>query len=180
MKRFLALPVFAALSVLLTSGARELSVRLEENPRALMLLQRNRQLIQDLVHGGISLAGEADALKRAAYCNSLAKRLAGEIQQAATEREHTRITEMGDHLHALLKRGVAANLTLDRLGTNLGSAREVQIRRVGEDVKNLTKPLESLLAGVGKTDLGELRRTLRTIHDAQVEVEMTVKKRNGR
>jgi hypothetical protein len=183
MNRLWPSPALVALSVMLTTGRELQAPQLEENPRAVLLLQRNRALILELVDGGIALASAEDALVRADFCSSLAARMAKEIGEAATGRDNSRITEMGDHLEALLKRGVAANLTVDRLGTNLGSVRENQIRRVSKEVKNLnelTKPLEVLLDGAAKSELGDLRRTLQSIHEAQQEVEMTVTRRNVR
>jgi hypothetical protein len=137
-------------------------------------LQRNRELIQDLVRSGLSLAGEGDPLKRADYCNGLAKRLAGEIRQAAEHQEIYRAAELGDHFCDVLKGGVIPNLSTVRLHMDPGSAGEIELRRVAGATVELTAPLEDLLVRLGTSEPGDLKRLLRTIRTTRGEVEKTI------
>jgi hypothetical protein len=173
---FPAAPLLATVLLTLPTERARTILSLEDDPRAVWLLRRNRDLISLLVNSGIALASEEDGLKRADQCGGLAKQLVGEIRQAAVDLDDARVLELGDHLNALLKRGIAPNLTIERLGTNLGSARDMQIRRVGAQVKELANPLEALVAN--KADLGALRLVLQFIHDGQAEVEFVLKRRH--
>lgn len=139
-------------------------------------LHRNRKLIEALILNGLSLAAEDDPLKRADTCNELAARFAGEIQQAATERDNGRAVELGDHLYSLLRQGVAGNLRTARRLIPLSSTDEWKIHQVGNRVSIITAPLEGLLQETSSTEAGELRRVLQKIRDARVEVEKTRQK----
>jgi hypothetical protein len=139
-------------------------------------LHRNRDLIQALVRGGLSLAAEDDPVKRADSCNELAVRFAGEIRQAATQRDAVRAVELGDHLYALLKQGVAFNLSIARRLTPPGSAHELEINRVGGRVPQITEPLEKLLQNPDGVDPREWKHVLKRLQDARWEVEKAWKK----
>jgi hypothetical protein len=138
-------------------------------------LHRNRPLIEACVASGLSLAAEEDPLKRADCCNSLAQRLAKELQQAAQSREANRATELGEHLHSLVKRGVAANLLTVRRLTPTGSARESDIRRVGDRFTEFLRPLEDFLARTAKSDEQDLRDVHQTVRAARTAVELALK-----
>src|SRR5262249_2223551 len=49
--------------------------------------QRDREVVQTLVDGGLKLAAEPDPLKRAEHCNRMADGLAREIRQAGPEKQ---------------------------------------------------------------------------------------------
>jgi hypothetical protein len=173
MNRYLFLPALTALLLAALAGAQD-PPSPAEGVADFGRLERNRALIQELVHSGLSLAGEGDPLKRADTCNGLAKRLAGEIRQAAEHQDIDRATELGDHFCSLLKGGVLPNLSTVRLHMDPGSAGEAELRRVGAETVELTTPLEDLLGRVGTSDPGDLKRLLRSIRTARGEVEKTI------
>jgi hypothetical protein len=111
--------------------------------------QRNRELVKVLVDSVLHLADENDDLKRADQCAGLAGHLAGEIRQAARQREGARIAELGQHLQTLLEQGVAGNLTRARDAATSGTSLEQQLKKLQERTANVVGPLED-----------ELRRSL--------------------
>jgi hypothetical protein len=175
MKRFPILTIPVALALAVLAAAQDPAGPADEAAR-LGQLRRNRALIQDLVASGLSLAAEEDPLKRADSCHGLAQCVVGEIRQAAAQQEHDRAVELSDHLHALLKLGVAGNLRTVRLESSPSSTREVEVQRVGAQVRELVAPLEELL-GELEPDAGELRRVLRNVREARAEVEKALKVR---
>jgi hypothetical protein len=176
MKHHLLPPLLTAAVLAALAGAQSPSPKTDEIGR-LQQLTRNRGLIQELVKHGLSLAAENDALKRADCCNGLARHLAQEIQQAAELHDVRRAAELGDHLCSLLSGGVAPNLTTVRVRTPLGSAGDIEMRRVGEDTRELTEPLEDLLGSVVQAEPGDLKRLLHSIRKARGEVENALKTR---
>jgi hypothetical protein len=150
----------------------------QSDSRRIKQLHRNRSLIQALVDGGLYLAAEKDPLKRADCCNGLAKRFVGEIRQAALTRDVTRAEEMGLHLKELLTRGVAGNLTIVRDQTPLGSAREQDMRRLTNQIKDLTFPLEQELAQLA--DKEEVQSVLQSVREALGEVDKALKSKRPR
>jgi hypothetical protein len=144
----------------------------QPDARRFLQLHRNRVLIQAAVDSGLSLAVERDPLKRADTCNGLAQRFAGEIRQAAMNREGDRAAEMGLHFHVLIKRGVAGNLTAVRGQTPVGSAREDEMRRVRDQVRAITRPLlDELRQNLGKGDQDDLQDVVKRIYEARDEVD---------
>ena len=176
MKRFLMLPLFAPLFWVALAGAQPPPSDADE-PGVVRHLHRNRHLIRALVQGGLSLAREQDALRRADYCNGLARSVVGEIRQAADVQDNGRAIELGDHLQALLKLGVAGNLTSVRLVTPPGSTREIEMRRVSHQMNELTEPLQGLLEKLAPPDEEDLGRILTGLREARVEVEAVLKSR---
>src|SRR5262245_19162694 len=102
-------PLLVAVAVVCAEdrAARPLSERARQ-------VQRDRELIEELVNLGLRLADDQDALKRAGHCSGTAERFAREISAAATNREDSRALEMGLHFRDLLQRGVADNLRTAR------------------------------------------------------------------
>jgi hypothetical protein len=170
MKRFLIVPVLVPVLLVALVRAGDSS-----DPDDSDRLHRNRHLVQVLVTSGLSLAQEEDALRRADFCNALASSVVREIHQAAELQDSSRAVELSEHLQALLKRGVASNLTSVRLVTPPGSTRELEMRRVSQQMKELTGPLERLLKGAVPADLEDLGRILTGLHEAQSEVETVLK-----
>lgn len=139
----------------------------------LVQLRQNFLLVGALVESGLSLAfieGQAH-LQRANCCNLLAKRLAGEIQQAAQTRQGFRAAEMGKHLHDLLTRGVASNLSYLRQSTPLGSVSERDLNVVGGWVEDITGPLVKQVASLRDTDDRNMKVALDAIQGGQSEVK---------
>jgi hypothetical protein len=135
-------------------------------------LQRNYKLIEALVHGGLRLAEEGDALKRAEQCNGVAERLAHEIWQAAECRESARVTELGEHLCALLQYGVAVNLNLARKRIANNSNLAKSLEQISQRSAQLIQPLEEQLLRAGDpADKQEVEQVLRALQDGRTEVE---------
>jgi len=136
------------------------------------LFQRNRDLIQTLVQGGLRLAAADDALQRAECCSSVAEHLATAIQQAALNQEKARVAELGLHLRALLETGVAANLSTARSQIPIGSTLEKNLREVRDRTAHLVEPLEDhLLRVVDAEDQEGIRHTLNALQVGRTEVE---------
>jgi hypothetical protein len=142
-------------------------------------LQRNRSLIRDLVQSGLQLAAEEDPLVRADHCHALAERVIDEIKSSASESELDRAVQLSEHLNSVLKLGIASNLRIVRFESSPSSTREIDVQRVGSQVRDLMEPLEEFLRGHG-ADGAELRRALRGIRDGQAEVEKVIQVRTPR
>jgi hypothetical protein len=142
-------------------------------PERILQAQRNEKLVDTLVTGGLDLARAPDRLARAKCCNELARSLAAEIKQAAEDHDGDRAVELGRHLQALLKNGVAANLVKERASVPQGSAREPELRQVSEDSTGITAPLIDDLPGVMKENPGALTEVLQMIKDAQASFPPT-------
>lgn len=135
-------------------------------------LKRNRDLIADLVDGGVRLVREDEPIKRANSCRGMAQRLASEIRQAARNRDSARAVEMGQHFRDLLTGGIAQNVATVRPTVQGGSMLERDMKQVGEWVNALTAPLEDQLARAGDADM---RNALDAIHGGRTEVERAIK-----
>jgi hypothetical protein len=172
----LALPILGAFVLATVAQAGGLAGSGEQH---LHQRRQNQDLIQILVDGGLQLAGERDPLKRAEYCTNLAGSLVREIEHAARGGEKDRAVELGGHLRDVLQLGVAPNLTSVRARTPLGSTREADIRRVGDEAWNVTKPLESLERDAGGPDQADWRQLLRDIRTLRADVRLEVKRTSG-
>ncbi len=139
------------------------------------LFQRNHELIQTLVRGGLRLAGAEDALQRAECCSGVAEHLATEIQRAVRSQEKKRVTELGAHLSALLETGVAANLSTARKQIPIGSTLERSLREVRDRTAHLVEPLEEqLLNATDVEDEQGIRHTLKALQLGRSEVEKAI------
>jgi hypothetical protein len=166
----LLLAVFVTALVPL-AGAQDPVPRPDTAARA-RLFQRNRDLIQTLVQGGLRLAAADDALQRAECCSRVAEHLATEMQQAALNHEEARIAELGVHLGALLETGVAANLSTARKQIPVGSTLERNLREVRDRTAQFVEPLEEQLLRVNDPDDRQgVRHTLRALQVGRTEVE---------
>jgi hypothetical protein len=134
------------------------------------LFQRDRELIQTLVEGGLRLAAAEDALERAECCSGVAERLATALQQAAVNDEKARLIELGVHLRALLESGVAANLSTARRQIPVGSTLEKNLRAVRDRTAHLIEPLEVQLLGVIDPE-ETIQHTLEALQVGRTEVE---------
>jgi hypothetical protein len=141
-------------------------------------VQRDRELIEELVNLGLRLADDEDALKRADHCSGAAERFAREIRAAATNREDSRALEMGRHLNDLLQRGVADNLRTAREQIPVGSAEEQTLREVQHHTGEVVLPLQDQLRELRKSDKSrDLQDTLSTIGAAWSVVEKATRPR---
>jgi hypothetical protein len=75
------------------------------------LFRRNRTLIEQVVQGGLWLAAEKDPVRCAELCANLAEGVAAEMRDALQQKESSRAADLGQHIGALLKQGVAANVS---------------------------------------------------------------------
>jgi hypothetical protein len=144
-------------------------------PQRVKRFQRDRQLIETLVQGGLHLAGTEDPLQRADYCNKVAARLAAEVEQAAQDQEKARLAELTQYLHALLEEGVAANLDTARSRIPTGSAAEKRLQAIRDRAAGLILPLQEQLEFLpDPEDQEAIRHTLKALREGQRETE-----RNG-
>jgi hypothetical protein len=141
-----------------------------DEPARVKQFARNRELIEVMIAGGLKMAVEKDALRRADQCNELARRLAGEVHDAIDAGENDRAIEMGGHLEAMLLRGVAANLAAAGALTGASRPTEPELRRVRQDALDLVAPVERLFEGV-HPEQEELRRVLVAVHNARLRVD---------
>jgi hypothetical protein len=164
MKRYFALSLLMV-SLAALASADEGSTT--PGPARILQAQRNQKLVDKLVDGGIDLARAADRVERAKCCNELARSLAEEIKQAADDHDGDRAVELGRHLQALLKNGVAANLVKERSQVPQGSARESELRQVRDDSTGITAPLLTNLPETMKENPAALAEVLQAVQEAQ-------------
>lgn len=151
-----------------------IAARPAADAKRIQQLKRNRNLIVDLVDGGLQLSREDEPIKRANSCQNLARRLANEIRQAVNRRESARAAEMGQHLRDLLTGGIAQNVNIVRPKVQVGSMLERDMKQVGDWVTSVTSALEDQLASASPAD-ADLRFTLDAIHGGRTEVEKAIK-----
>ncbi len=163
MKRNVSLALLMiGLAALATAGETS-----SPGPERILQAQRNQKLVDKLVDGGLKLAREDDRVKRAEYCNNLAKNLVEEIRQAADDHDGDRVVELGRHLQALLKNGVAGNLSKERSQVPSGSAREKDLESVKGKSEEITGRLMTDLAEVMKDSPGPLKQLLDLIQETK-------------
>jgi hypothetical protein len=143
-------------------------------------LRRNLSLIDRLVDGSLTLAGEDDPLKRAGHCSELAYYLAEEVRTATGRREAPRVVELGRHLHRLLEVGVGDNLSRARGGIPRGSAEEKRLIELRDGAARLVGDLEdSVQQAVADNpqaeDLKEMEEALEAMRNGRLGVERTLK-----
>ncbi len=173
MKRYFALSLLMV-SLAALALADEPSVA-PPGPARILQAQRNQKLVDKLVDGGLDLARAADRVERAKCCNELARSLAEEIKQAADDHDGDRAVELGRHLQALLKNGVAANLLKERTIVPQGSARESELRQVRDDSTGITAPLLTNLPETMKENPTALAEVLQAVQEAQASFAGTGK-----
>jgi hypothetical protein len=171
MKHILLLAAFFSAALVLLAGAPHPAPQLDAAARA-RFFERNRDLIQTLVEGGLRLAVTDDPLERAECCSGVAESLAAAIQQAARKQDGAHVAELGLHLRALLQTGVAANLSTARRQIPLGSMLEKNLREVRDRTAHLVEPLEEQLLHLTDREYQqEIRYTLKALQVGRTEVE---------
>ena len=168
MKRYLSLSLLMVGLAALAS-ADEPSAAPSDLGR-LWQVQRNQNLVQELVEGGLNLARTEDHLQRARYCNELATNLAEEIRQAADDHDGDRAVELGRHLQDVLQNGVAANLNKERAQVPHGSTRETEMNSVRIQTGDITDHLLKELDQILKDNPAALEQVLQAIQEAQAAV----------
>ena len=58
------------------------------------------------------------------------------------------------------------------------STRDMEMRRVGAQVKELTEPMEKKLKGIARSDGGDMWRVLQAVREARNEVEIVIEKQS--
>jgi hypothetical protein len=138
-------------------------------------LQRDRDLIRDLVEGGVKLAAEADPLKRADHCNRLADGLAREIKKAVATRDALRAAQLSEQMQLLLVRGVAGNLHVARASLEPNSPREPEFLRLGIEVAGVAKTIEDEVGNDPTLEPAKMQPTLDAVAKGRAEVEQAIK-----
>jgi hypothetical protein len=131
-------------------------------------LERNQKLLHKLVQGGVSLAKADDRLQRAQYCNDMVNSLADEIKQAAKDHDGDRALELGQHLHDLLERGVAGNLSKESRQVPGGSARMKDLKKLQNQVTKTIRELETDLQNAAAADPENMQPALEAVQHGQV------------
>jgi hypothetical protein len=134
-------------------------------------LQQNLELIERLVQSSLSLAGAADALKRAVVCGTLAKVFAHEVGLAASSRDGPRALELGGHFQEVLRRGVGENLTVARREIPVGSTRDEEMRQVGDELDAAAKPVEKALSRAAEDATPEMDEALKAVVDGRADLQ---------
>ena len=163
----------AALAVALAGSALAQDDPVDERVR---LLQRDQQLIQQLVDSGVRLAAEDDPLRRADHCNRLADRLGKEIKQAMAKKDSQRAAHFSKHMQALLVRGVAGNLaivkdSLESKGSNVD--RETELLRLSKEISKVTQDIEDEVNSHPELDRDQI--TLKAVTESKTRIEQAIK-----
>jgi hypothetical protein len=138
------------------------------------LLRRNSGLLQNVVQITITLAAANTPLNRATACGDLANCLAEEIR-GVQENEADRAIELAEYLKAVLKQGVAANLTAARPAIPSGSNDEQRLYEVQDRTAEAMRALEDFFPAHGDA-LDDLQLARRAVRDGLTEVEKAVKR----
>jgi hypothetical protein len=176
MKRCLPLLVLA---LLLPLAFAEDAPRQPTSAERVELFQRNQVLIQTLVQSGLRLAKEEEPLPRAEACGDAAQRLAEEIRQAVANHEQARLTELGQHLQALLDNGVVANLRKARRQIPAGSTYEKNLFAVRDRITAELATLEKFLAEEAEKDQELSQRLPVLVRESRAAVEKALDENNA-
>jgi hypothetical protein len=136
-------------------------------------LERDQEMIQTLVKGGLDLAGEEDALRRADYCNLIASGLAKEIKKAVAKKDAVQAALYGRHMQDMLVQGVAVNLTTAREALLPNSPGHEAIAKVGEKVADVAKSVEVEVERAA--DPENMQPALQAIADGKKQVDLAIK-----
>lgn len=117
-------------------------------------LHRDRPLIEDVLHNGLSLALQDSPLNRAETCSITAIRLTDEIVKAAREGQVDHVAELAAHLKTVLQKGLAGNLRTARADIPAGSTEEPRLRTVCQRADQVLSLLEDQLRHVDAGDEG--------------------------
>jgi hypothetical protein len=136
-------------------------------------LERDQEMIQALVKGGLDLAGEEDALKRADYCNLIASGLAREVKKAVAKKDGIQAALFGKQMQDMLVQGVAVNLSTAREALLPNSPGHQDIAKVGEKVADVAKSIEQEVERVA--DPENMQPTLQAVADGKNQVDLAIK-----
>jgi hypothetical protein len=134
-------------------------------------LQRDEDLIKTLVEGGLQLSAEEDPLTRAMQCNSMVDKLADEINGAMKANDAARATQLGDHMHQLMVKGVAANLGLARATMEANSPRAPEIARIADKATLSAKKMEDEIIRQKFIEPSKMKGTVQSLAKGRTEIE---------
>jgi hypothetical protein len=133
-------------------------------------LQRDRGLIEELVEGGLRIAAEDDAVKRAEACGGLADTFAQEVRLAAAAKDGARAADLGRDLQGLLK-GLALNLKQAHARLPADSPRAPDLERVGQRVLRAIAPAMEDLGRDADTQPEAVQEALQALTIARGELQ---------
>lgn len=135
-----ALLAFAALSGWVSGqGPRRIASEEAE------LLKLNRQLLEGMLDDAVLVADAGTQLDRAAACRRAADRLSAEMRAAARLENADRVSEIGDHLTALLTDGFLPTFSAARDHVRAGSPEFDRLQELHrESAAHLTAAVDAL------------------------------------
>lgn len=109
------------------------------------LLKLNRPLLEGMLDDAMLVADAGTQLERAAACRLAADRLSDELARAARFEDANRVSEIGDHLTALLTDGFLPAFTAARDHVRAGSPEFDRLKDVHRDsAAHLTAAVNAL------------------------------------
>jgi hypothetical protein len=114
------------------------------------LLRTNRALLNQLIDHGVELGGADSPLKRATICRESVRWLAGEVGEAVAAENPDRVTELGGHLEAMIRDGLAPNLDNARQTITPESPDWARLKATRENALGDLDGVRDALAAPGK------------------------------
>ncbi len=145
---------FAATLAVLTALAAWAGA--QSNPTAplageqLKLFQSNRELLESLVEHGVELANADTPVAKVKACRASAKDLGRALRDAADRDDPDRVAELGDHLAAVIRHGLAPTLDAARRVVPAGTAAEAELAEQARAATDDAKAFELSIPALGK------------------------------
>ncbi|VTR99701.1 hypothetical protein [Tuwongella immobilis] len=135
------------------------------------LLQRNRELLRELVGRSLELAKSTDPLAKLGSCQPIVAKLTDEIRIASEANDLPRVIELGKHLDKLLLDGVTPNVQRARGRITRGSQDERKFIEVRDQILQSVAPIESAIPANSRSGQGrELSELRQLLQDAQNQI----------
>lgn len=139
-------------------------------PERLDQLRRDMPLIEVLVGQGIQLADESEPLNKARSFQELTKTLVANIRDAADHGQEVRTQRLGSLLQTTLESGVAENLASARQQIENDPTKTKELRRLGEQVLEITQPLDPTLERPPTSEHKLLQAAGKTVQPARIAI----------
>jgi hypothetical protein len=127
--------------------------------------EQDLPLLQCLIDASVRLADTEDPFRRAQDCEALGEKLAAALTEAVEKSDRDRISELSEHLYAVLTQGLTPNLRTLASQVPAGStpAREMQALalRMQQDLERLEERLEKENSRVGTPTVEQATRLVR-------------------